>query len=157
MKVLILYFTKTGHTLEAVSAVAEGIISAGSDVDVVDTKGFRSESISGYDALIVGSPCWAGSVGAPGIAGPVTKALKTLPAGSLAGKLGGAISVNSGVGAERTVQSLGVVLRNMGCASFRPGPTARAGVPLSIIRGPSVTAEDQERFRAFGAEFVRRD
>lgn len=57
MKVLVLYHTKTGHTLEAANATANGIRDAGSEVDVVAVKGFDASRISDYDALIVGSPC----------------------------------------------------------------------------------------------------
>ena len=126
MKVMIVYHTKTGHTLEAANALAEGIRSAGSEVDLVDAKGFSPAQVAGYDALIAGSPCWFGSV-AGGIATPVNAALESLDAGALQGKK---------------------------CAEFVAGPTAFAGVPLSVVKGPSVSAKAEDRFRAFGAQFV---
>ena len=42
-----------------------------------------------------------------------------------------------------------------GCEDYRPGPVARAGVPFSVWKGPSVGARDAEIFKAYGAEFVR--
>jgi multimeric flavodoxin WrbA len=153
MKVLFLYHTKTGHTLEAANATAEGIRSAGSEVDLVQAKDFDPGQLADYDALIVGSPCWFGSV-AGGIARPVQEALDSLAPDALQGKTCGAISVGAFAGAGGTVAALGTALEGKGAGEFRPGPTARAGVPLSVVKGPSVSAADEDSFRAFGAEFV---
>jgi multimeric flavodoxin WrbA len=154
MRVLILYFTKTGHTLEAVNATAEGIRSAGSEVDLIAAKDFDAAQLTGYDALIVGSPCWAGSVGRPVLAKPVDRALNALSPDALLGKKCGGISVHSGMGAENTVERIGEILTQKGCTDYRPGPVARAGVPLSLWKGPSVSPEDESRFKAYGAAFV---
>lgn len=153
MNVLILYHTKTGHTLEAANATAEGIRSAGSEVDLATAKEFDGGKLGNYDALIVGSPCWFGSV-VGGIATPVQKALDGLASDALRGKRCGAISVGAFMGAKGTVSALGALLEQKGATEFRAGPTALAGVPLSVIKGPSVKAQDEERFRTFGAEFV---
>ena len=154
MKVLILYYTKTGHTLEAANATAEGIRSAGSEADMVSVKNWTPASVADCDALIVCSPCWAGSVTSSGVATPITRALDSLPPGALQGKRCSGISVHSGMGAETTVRTIGQILAQKGAEDYRPGPVARAGVPFSLWKGPSVSAEDGERFRAFGAEFV---
>jgi flavorubredoxin len=153
MKVLLLYHTKTGHTLEAANAVAEGIRSTGSEVDLVAAKEFAAGQVADYDALIVGSPCWFGSV-LGGIATPVAQALDGLAADALEGKKTGALSVGAFAGAKGTVAAMGAILQQKGCAEFVPGPTARAGVPLSVVKGPSVSAKDEDAFRDFGAQFV---
>jgi flavodoxin len=153
MKVMIVYHTKTGHTLEATNALAEGIRSAGSEADLVTAKQFSAAQVADYDALIAGSPCWFGSV-VGGIATPLKAALDSLDADALKGKKCAAISVGSFGGAKGTVAAMGAILQQKGCAEFAPGPTAFAGVPLSVVKGPSVRAKDEERFRAFGAQFV---
>ena len=153
MKVMMVYHTKTGHTLEAANALAEGIRSAGSEADLVTAKQFSAGQVAGYDALIAGSPCWFGSV-VGGIAAPLQAALERLDAGALQGKKCAAISVGSFGGAKGTVAAMGAILQQKGCAEFIPGPTARAGVPLSVVKGPSVSAKDEDVFRAFGAQFV---
>ena len=41
-----------------------------------------------------------------------------------------------------------------GAKDYRPGPAAKAGVPFSLWKGPSVSSQDEERFKAYGAQFV---
>lgn len=153
MKVLILYFTKTGHTLEAAEATAAGIRSAGSVADIVTAADFAAD-LAGYDGLIVGSPCWNGAFGG-GIARPIVQVLDKLPPNALQGKRGGGISVYGGMGGENTVKAIGDVPARLGCENYEPGPAARAGTPLSLWKGPSVGSDDEERFRAYGAQFVK--
>jgi len=155
MKVLILYFTKTGHTLEAANATADGIRAAGSEVDLVTVKDFDAAELADYDALIVGSPCWNGVASGSGVAKPVSQALDTLAPRSLQGKRCGGISVHAFIGGENTVRTIGSILTQKGCGDYRPGPVAKAGVPVSLWKGPAVSPEDEDLFRAFGTEFVK--
>jgi len=156
MKVLILYFTKTGHTLEAVNATVEGIRNAGSEVEIAEVKGFNPDRLSEFDALIVGSPCWGGSMMKKGgIAAPVRKAIKSFGQEVLKGKRCGGISVHGGNGGQNTIKSIGNILQEKGCEDYRPGPVAAAGVALSLWKGPSVKPEDEERYRNYGSEFVK--
>ncbi|MGQ9610772.1 MAG: flavodoxin family protein [bacterium] len=156
MKVLIIYYTKTGHTLSAANATAEGIRSAGSEVDLVSVKEFNEPLLENYDAIIIASPCWKGSiVKGNGIADPMKKVLNSLKPDALKGKRCGGISVHSGAGAENTIRNIGSILMKKGCTDYRQGPFAAAGVPLSLWKGPSVKPEDIQRFRDFGAEFVK--
>lgn len=73
MRILVLYHSKTGHTLEAANATAEGIRSAGSDATIVAVTDFQADSAAEYDALILGSPCWAGSITHSGVARPIAQ------------------------------------------------------------------------------------
>ncbi len=155
MKVLILYFTKTGHTLEAVNATAEGIRTSGSEAVLVTAKEFDSAKLADYDALIVASPCWAGSAGVPTLPQPLRQALTFLPADTLRDMRCGGISIHSGMGAENTVKRIGEMMAQKGCTGYQPGPVARAGVPFSIFKGPSVSSEDKARFSAYGTSFVK--
>jgi hypothetical protein len=154
MKVLVLYFTKTGHTLEAANATAEGICAAGSEADLITAQAFDPAQLAGYDALIVASPCWAGSAGILILPKPLEHALTALPADALQDVRCGGISVHSGVGGENTVQHVGEILAQKGNTDYRPGPAARAGVPFSLWKGPSVKPEDEARFKAYGTAFV---
>lgn len=154
MKVLILYHSKTGHTLEAATATADGIRSAGSEVDLVTAKKFNADMIANYDGLIVGSPCWAGSITGSGVAKPIAKAMKSLPANSLEIKRCGSISVFAAKGGSNTIRALGELLSEKGCKDYKRGPTAKAGVPFSAWTGPAVTEEDEEDYKRYGSGFV---
>jgi flavodoxin len=154
MKVLILYFTKTGHTLEAANATAEGIRSAGSEVKLVTAQDFDPAQLAGYDALIVASPCWAGAANQFLLPKPMERALTAPATDALQGVRCGGISVHSGIGGENTIRRLGEILAQKGNTDYRPGPAARAGVPFSLWKGPSVKPEDEARFAAYGAAFV---
>ena len=154
MKIMILYYSKTGHTLEAVLATAEGIRSAGSEVTLVAAPDFEAKSLAEYDGLILGSPCWAGSLTGSGIAVPLTQVVTPLSDDCLKTMRCGGISVHSFTGGGHTVKALGKLLSQKGCSDFRPGPAAKAGVPLSPWKGQSVQSKDEERFEAYGAEFV---
>lgn len=154
MRVLVLYYTKTGHTLEAAEATAKGIRTAGSEADLVSVDAFDAARLSDYDAFVVGCPCWAGITGHAILPPPMDRTLNALPAGILAGKRCGGVSVHSGTGAENTVRYIGEILVQKGCEDFRPGPVARAGVPFSLWVGPPVGPEDEAQFRAYGTAFV---
>jgi multimeric flavodoxin WrbA len=154
VKVLILYFTKTGHTLEAANATAEGIRSAGSVADLITAQDFDAAQLTGYDALIVASPCWAGAVGRPMLARPIDRALTVLATDGLRDKRCGGISVHSGMGGENTVKHIGERLTEKGCTDYRPGPAAQAGAPLSLWKGPPVSPQDEARFESYGTAFV---
>ena len=66
----------------------------------------------------------------------------------------GGLSVHSVTGGGHTVKALGKLLAKKGCTDFRPGPAVKAGVPFSPWKGRSVQSQDEERFKAYGAEFV---
>lgn len=156
MKVLILYFSKTGHTLEAANAIVEGIEAAGSEAEIVNVKEFDVSSISNYEAIIVGSPCWAGSMSKKkGVSKPVKKMLNAIEPGVLAGKKCGAFAVHSGNGGGNTVANIGSILKEKGCADCKIGPVATAGSPASLWKGKPVGPEDQEILKNFGSEFVQ--
>lgn len=154
MKILILYYSKTGHTLEAVNAVAEGIRQSGARADLFSVEQFDEAMITEYDGFIVGSPCWAGSITPNGVALPVQRALDSLPPQSLKGKRCGAIAVHSWMGGKTTERQLGINLRRKGCEDYRSGPVVKAGVPFSAWTGSSVKSRDEERLRVFGADFT---
>lgn len=155
MKVLILYFTQTGHTLEAATAVCDGIRSVGSEACLVAVDDFNAMKLTSYDGLIVGSPCWYGSTGGSGVAQPITQALSSVTLLAMKGKRGGGISVHASFGGEQTVKALGSILQKKGCKDYRSGPVASAGVPLSTHKGPSVASKALKIFREFGVGFVQ--
>jgi len=154
MNALLLYHTKTGHTLEAANAIIQGIQKAGGSVTLVPAKDFTPQTINQYDMLIVGSPCWGGSI-AGGVSTPISDALNKIT-NEVKGKLCAGFSVNGGYGGQSTVRSMGERLKAKGCSEYIAGPVAKAGAPLSLWVGPAVKPEDLARYRAFGEELVKK-
>jgi flavodoxin len=154
MNALLLYHTKTGHTLEAANAIVQGIQSAGGSVTLVLAKDFTPQIMNQYDVLIVGSPCWGGSI-AGGIATPISDAIDKIT-NEVKGKLCAGFSVHAGYGGESTVKSIGERLKAKGCADYVTGPVAKAGVAFSLWVGAAVKPEDRARYRAFGEDLVKK-
>ena len=89
MKVGILYYSKTGHTLAAAKAIAEGIKEEGSQVDIINANTLEIAILKIYDGIIFGSPCWGGCITNNGLATPITKALNKLEKNSLKDTIAG--------------------------------------------------------------------
>lgn len=156
MRVGILYWTKTGHTERAARVIADAVTAAGGEASLIDLRQERAPDLTSFDAVVVGSPCHAGSMkfAGSGIAGPVVRALSALASGSLAGKSGAAFSVNSGYGGAHTVASIERILRNAGARVAVSGPVVKAGAPLSLVVGPMASEGDNEALRRLGQQMV---
>ncbi|RLF13563.1 MAG: flavodoxin family protein [Thermoprotei archaeon] len=103
VKILILYFSRTGNTEKMAKAVAEGAKEIeGVDVVLKSIREARPQDLLEADGIIIGSPTYYGT-----IAGPLKKFLDETVKyhGSLEGKVGGAFSSCGamGGGAETTV------------------------------------------------------
>lgn len=155
MKTLIIYYTKTGHTLEAINPFAETLKKEGSEVQIVLAKNFKPEMLSGYDSLFIGSPCWAGAAGNAVLPGQINKAIDKIPDNALKGFFCGGLAIHAFKGGELTIAQLKTRLMEKGCENFKSGPVIRAGVPLSIIKGKSVSKTDEGLVRSFAKGFCK--
>ncbi len=155
MKIAILYYSKSGHTLNAAKAIEEGIKEAGFEATIINVRNLEPPILKTFDKVIVGSPCWGGCVLNNAVASPVSKALKKLPANSLKGKTCGAFSVFAVKGGDKTVKTLTDTLTSKGAEKCIPGPVVKAGVPFSVAKGPSITKEDLEALKQYGKDFVK--
>jgi len=155
MNTLILYHTKTGHTLEAIKPVEEGIRKAGGFVKTVLAEKFKVETIQNFDSLIIASPCWAGSSGITGVAFPLVNVLKKLPENSLKNKYCGGIAIHARFGGEGTLKHIEKLLIKKGCNKFKPAPIIKAGVLMSLYKGPSVKKKDEILLEQFGFNYAQ--
>jgi NAD(P)H dehydrogenase (quinone) len=102
---LILYYSKTGHTKAMADAIARGFEQHKVSVTVADVSRVKVDDLATADAIILGSPCYYGSMAAE------MKALLDASVkfhGKLEGKVGGAFASCGmlGGGNETTVMSL---------------------------------------------------
>ena len=105
-KMLIAYYSRSGHTRGMAEEVAEGARTAGDvEVDCKDVTTLSAQELLNYDAIVLGSPTYYGSMAAE-----VKKLLDESVAfhGQLTGKVGGAFSssANIGGGNETTIMDI---------------------------------------------------
>ena len=105
-KMLICYYSRTGNTEHMAEAVADGARKLkGIDVDLKPIGKVQARDLLGYDAIVMGSPTYYGSMAAE-----LKQLIDESVAfhGQLAGKVGGAFSssANVGGGNETTVMDI---------------------------------------------------
>jgi len=144
MNAVILYYTKTGHTLEAISPIAQALQEKGVSTNIVLAKDFDSTALNDIDIFIVGTPCWGGSSGITGVATPIQKALKKINSNALEKVKCFGVAVHAKYGGEATLNHLEKLLKNHGAVGMVKAPIAKAGVLTSIVKGKSVTPQDEQ-------------
>jgi NAD(P)H dehydrogenase (quinone) len=101
-KAIIIYYSRSGNTKQMAQLVAEGLKKEGVDVTVKDVLDTGADELLGYDAIIIGSPTYYGSMAAE-----IKKLLDDSVKfhGKLEGKVGAAFasSANVGGGNETTI------------------------------------------------------
>ena len=130
-KVLVVYYSATGHTALMAEQVGKGARSvSGSDVRVLPVDSVSPEDLVWADALIVGTPVHAANISAP-----VTRFLDSLPFdGSMRDKIGAAFVTAGGMSAGEEAVQLSIL-------------RALLVYNMILVGGPSWT-------QAFGASAV---
>jgi len=130
-RVLIVYYSKTGHTAQLADAVASGARGvAGSDVRLLSVDSVSHDDVAWADALLVGSPVYAANVSAP-----IVNFLDSLPFnGEMRDKIGAAFVTAGGISAGEETGQLAIL-------------RAMLVYNMIVVGGPSWT-------EAFGASAV---
>lgn len=101
-KAIVIYYSQTGNTKKMAGAVIEGLKKEGLEAVIKDVKDTEASELLKYDAIIIGSPTYYGSMAAE-----IKKLLDDSVAfhGQLNGKVGAAFasSANIGGGNETTI------------------------------------------------------
>jgi flavodoxin len=156
MKILILYYSHTGHTKSAADAVTAGIVAAGGEVKMVNTKEFDPTILKDFDCLIVGSPCWQKHFGdgPPQVEEPTLASIAKITDGSLANKLVGGFVVTAETKGHITLNAIEAALFAKGATDFKKGPIGKAGSPMSDWKGPKLMDETLKEYYEFGKSLV---
>ncbi len=64
MKALVVSYSRTGHTKRMAELIGAGIAKEGVEADVRDVKDVAVETLIGYDAFVIGSPAYYGTMAA---------------------------------------------------------------------------------------------
>ena len=104
-KVLICYYSRSGHTKMMAHMIARGVMEEDVEVDVRSVKDVKIEDLPKYEGIVLGSPTYYGGP-ASQIRDLLDKSVKYH--GKLQGKVGGAFSssTNIGGGNETTILSI---------------------------------------------------
>jgi len=149
MKALVVYYSKTGHTLETARDITRGMEESGVTVTVRPAADVSAADVAGCDIFLVGSPTYGNTMyKAPAKA--VAKLLDSLQPSALSGKYAGAFSVMAGFGGQKIVTAIEARLSDLGATVVAGGPAVKAGVPLSLWTGPPAGKADVEKCVGFG-------
>ena len=104
-KILVVYYTRTKHTEAMAKLIASSAQKAGAQVNLKHVDEAEVDELLEYDALIIGSPTYYGSMAAP-IKKFLDDSVKLH--GELDGKIGAAFSsaANLGGGNETTIRGI---------------------------------------------------
>lgn len=105
MKILVAYYSRSGHTKEMAQAIAKGVKKEGVGCDLQEIASVTIDELQHYDGMIFGSPTYYGQMAAE---------MKKLfddsvkHHGKLTGKIGGAFTSSgmAGGGGETTILSI---------------------------------------------------
>jgi NAD(P)H dehydrogenase (quinone) len=104
-KALVIYYSRSGHTAKMAEALSEGLSQSKVSVTLVEAEKAKVDDLKDADAVVIGSPCYYGSM-----AGPLKAFLDESVSlhGKLEGKVGGAFASSGmlGGGNETTVLSI---------------------------------------------------
>ncbi len=128
-RVLVVYYSRTGHTQEMAEAIAQGARGAGAEAVCAGVQNVAAKGLADYDAIVIGSPSYYGAM-----AGDIKKFLDETIAvqGTLRGKVGGAFCSSARIsgGNETTLLSIlhamlvhGMIITG-GSSTFPYGPVA---------------------------------
>lgn len=101
-KALVIYYSRTGNTRKMAEFIAEGLAKEEVEVTVKDIKDVFADELATYDAIIIGSPTYYGTMSAE-VKRLLDDSVKFH--GKLEGKVGAAFSssANIGGGNETTI------------------------------------------------------
>jgi len=104
-KILIIYYSRSGHTEKMANAVEEALREEGVEVVKKKVEDIQADDFLNYDGIIIGSPTYYGTMAWP-IKKLIDESVKFH--GKLTGKVGAAFSssANIGGGNETTILSI---------------------------------------------------
>ena len=94
-RILIVYYSKTGHTEKMANAVEEAIRQEGVEVVKKGVEETQADDLLNFDGIIIGSPCYYGTMAWP-IKKLIDESVKFH--GKLVGKIGAAFSSSANIG-----------------------------------------------------------
>jgi len=149
-KALVIYYSQTGNTQKMAEIITSSIKANGVDCDLKRVEEIGSKDLLDYDAILIGSPTYYGSMAAE-----IKKLLDSSVQfhGKLDGKIGGAFSsaANVGGGNETTILDITNAMLIHGMI-VQGDPKGDHYGPVSIGKPD---ARSESNCRRFGERIVR--
>ncbi len=142
-KGIVVYYSRSGNTQEMAETIARAMNEAGLSTECKPVDKVQADDLPGYDAVVIGSPCYYGQMAAP-----IKQLIDDLVNrhGQLNGKVGAAFSssANVGGGSETTVVGILEAMLIAGMVIQGDPQGAHYG-PLSIGRPDEKVQQQCER------------
>ena len=153
-KGIVVYHSRTGNTKEMAEIIAKAMNDSQVATDCRSVEAVSPDELPGYDAVVIGSPCYYGQMAAP-----VKQLIDDLVGrhGQLNGKVGAAFasSANIGGGSETTVMGIIEAMLIAGMVVQGDPQGAHYG-PLSIGRPDEKVKQQCQRRGQRVAELAKR-
>ena len=153
-KGIVIYYSRSGNTKEMAEAIAGAMIASAMQTDCKSVENVHPDDLPGYDAIIIGSPCYYGQMAAA-----IKQLIDDLVGrhGQLSGKVGAAFasSANAGGGSETTIMGIIEAMLIAGMV-VQGDPQGSHYGPLAIGRPDEKTKQQCERRGQKVAELAKR-
>ena len=153
-KAVVIYYSRTGNTKHMAEVIAEAIQKEGVECDVKFTSEIDAGQLLNYDAIIIGSPTYYGTMAAE------IKALLDESVeyhGRLDGKIGGAFSSSANVGGGNETTVLDIINAMLIHGMIIQGdPKGDHYGPVSISSPDSRVISNCKRFGKRMAELIKK-
>jgi len=153
VKALIVYYSKTGHTKQAAEDIGRGMEGEGVEC-VIKGAAECDGGVGEFEIVLIGSPTY-GNRGYHKPARPLERFLDGLSPKGLEGKVCAAFTVNASMGGSSVVKGMEEMLAERGGKVISGGPVVKAGVPLSLWKGPNASESDVKECEEFGKKVAR--
>ncbi len=153
-KGIVAYYSKSGNTKEMAEIIAGAMNRSEVATECKSVEAIKADDLLGYDAIVLGSPCYYGQMAAP-----AKQFIDDLVGhhGQLNGKVGGAFasSANIGGGSETTIMGIIEAFLIAGMVVQGDPQGAHYG-PLAIGRPDEKTRQQCERRGQRVADLTKR-
>jgi NAD(P)H dehydrogenase (quinone) len=153
-KGIVIYHSRSGNTKEMAEIIAGAMIASAVQTDCKSVENVDPDELPGYDAIVIGSPCYYGQMAAS-----VKQLIDDLVGrhGQLNGKVGAAFasSANAGGGSETTIMGIIEAMLIAGMV-VQGDPQGSHYGPLSIGRPDEKVKQQCERRGQRVAELTKK-
>lgn len=144
-RLLVLYYSASGHTEAMARAIAEGAVSSGMEAAVRSVNECSVEDLPGFDGVCFGSPTYFSNMAWP-VKKFIDESITLYRTGDLNDKVAGIFTSSGGVGdGEKCLTAFEWALAHHKMKIVLPGLVLAASEPREVV---------QERGREYGREIA---